>query len=134
MHYFEIIFKLNKFVWLLIFRAFKFLKQIENMQDNGKNDCITHNIDDFGNQGIFGAQEKIGKKELKNLCKPVIKSKHNCNIATQEIKVIVDGLNRPPFMWNLSLVDFDDKTPYGHISITNIVWNCLNCLIKLWVN
>jgi len=32
-------------------------------------------------------------------------------IATAEIKQIVDGLNRPPFMCNLSLVDFDDKSP-----------------------
>lgn len=32
-------------------------------------------------------------------------------IDTTEIKQIVDGLNRPPFMCNLSLVEFDDKPP-----------------------
>jgi hypothetical protein len=30
------------------------------------------------------------------------------NLSTTDIKLIVDGLNRPPFMSNLSLVEFDD--------------------------
>ena len=81
------------------------------MQDNGKNDSCMKNIDDFGNQGIFGAKEKAVKKDLKNLCKLISALNFITFIATQEIKLIVDGLNRPPFMWNLSLVDFDDKTP-----------------------
>ena len=46
---------------------------------------------------------------MKNLCKQNLAL--TPYLATQEIKQIVDGLNRPPFMCNLSLVDFDDKTP-----------------------
>ena len=32
-------------------------------------------------------------------------------LDTNEIKQVVDTLNRPPFMCNLSLVEFDDKAP-----------------------
>jgi len=42
-------------------------------------------------------------------------------LGTTEIKVIVDGLNRPPFMSNLSLVEFDDKAPLEYLELLNKV-------------
>jgi len=33
--------------------------------------------------------------------------------------MIVDGLNRPPFMSNLSLVEFDDKAPLELLELLN---------------
>ena len=41
------------------------------------------------------------------------------NIDTSEIKQIVDALNRPPFMSNLSLVEFDDKPPLELLELLN---------------
>ena len=38
---------------------------------------------------------------------------------TNEIKQIVDALNRPPFMSNLSLVEFDDKPPLELLELLN---------------
>ena len=43
------------------------------------------------------------------------------NLSTNEIKLIVDGLNRPPFMSNLSLVEFDDKAPLELLELLNTV-------------
>lgn len=43
------------------------------------------------------------------------------NLSTAEIKQIVDGLNRPPFMCNLSLVEFDDKAPLELLELLNKV-------------
>ena len=43
------------------------------------------------------------------------------NLTTTEIKQIVDGLNRPPFMANLSLVEFDDKAPLELLELLNKV-------------
>jgi len=40
-------------------------------------------------------------------------------IDTNEIKQIVDALNRPPFMSNLSLVEFDDKPPLELLELLN---------------
>ena len=40
-------------------------------------------------------------------------------LSTNEIKMIVDGLNRPPFMSNLSLVEFDDKAPLELLELLN---------------
>jgi intraflagellar transport protein 81 len=40
-------------------------------------------------------------------------------LNTNEIKTIVDGLNRPPFMCNLSLVEFDDKAPLELLELLN---------------
>ena len=40
-------------------------------------------------------------------------------LSTNEIKLIVDGLNRPPFMSNLSLVEFDDKAPLELLELLN---------------
>jgi len=42
-------------------------------------------------------------------------------ITTNDIKQIVDGLNRPPFMCNLSLVEFDDKPPLENLELLNKV-------------
>ena len=42
-------------------------------------------------------------------------------LSTNEIKLIVDGLNRPPFMSNLSLVEFDDKAPLEYLELLNRV-------------
>lgn len=42
-------------------------------------------------------------------------------LSTTEIKLIVDGLNRPPFMCNLSLVEFDDKAPLEYLELLNRV-------------
>ena len=47
-------------------------------------------------------------------------------LSTSEIKQIVDGLNRPPFMLNLSLVEFDDKAPLEYLEILNQVIGSLN--------
>lgn len=47
-------------------------------------------------------------------------------LSTTEIKQIVDGLNRPPFMLNLSLVEFDDKAPLEYLEILNQVLGSLN--------
>jgi len=41
------------------------------------------------------------------------------NISTTDIKAIVDSLNRPPFMSNLSLVEFDDKAPLELLELLN---------------
>ena len=41
------------------------------------------------------------------------------NLSTSEIKVTVDGLNRPPFMCHLSLVEFDDKMPLELLELLN---------------
>lgn len=41
------------------------------------------------------------------------------SLSTSEIKMIVDGLNRPPFMSNLSLVEFDDKAPLELLELLN---------------
>ena len=43
------------------------------------------------------------------------------SLSTAEIKMIVDGLNRPPFMSNLSLVEFDDKAPLELLELLNRV-------------
>jgi len=43
------------------------------------------------------------------------------SLSTTEIKMIVDGLNRPPFMSNLSLVEFDDKAPLELLELLNRV-------------
>jgi intraflagellar transport protein 81 len=40
---------------------------------------------------------------------------------TNEIKQIVDGLNREPFNLGLSLVDFDDKSPFELVELMNSV-------------
>jgi intraflagellar transport protein 81 len=40
-------------------------------------------------------------------------------LTTSDIKAIVDGLNRPPFMCNLSLVEFDDKAPLELLELLN---------------
>jgi len=40
-------------------------------------------------------------------------------LNTTEIKQIVDGLNRPPFMCNLSLVEFDDQAPLEYLELLN---------------
>ena len=42
-------------------------------------------------------------------------------MSTTEIKIIVDGLNKPPFMSNLSLVEFDDKAPLELLELLNRV-------------
>ena len=47
-------------------------------------------------------------------------------LSTTEIKQIVDGLNRPPFMLNLSLVEFDDKAPLELLEILNQVIGSLD--------
>lgn len=42
-------------------------------------------------------------------------------LATAEIKQIVTALNRPPFMQNLSLVEFDDRPPLELLELLNKV-------------
>lgn len=42
-------------------------------------------------------------------------------LSTADIKIIVDGLNRPPFMRNLSLVEFDDLPPLELLVLLNRV-------------
>ena len=44
------------------------------------------------------------------------------NLNTNEIKQIVDGLNRPPFMQHLSMVEFDDKAPLELLELVNRVF------------
>ena len=46
--------------------------------------------------------------------------------GTNEIKQIVDGLNREPFSLNMTLVDFDDKTPYELLELLNTVLGSLD--------
>ena len=48
------------------------------------------------------------------------------NLNTQEIKLIVDGLNRPPFMCHLSMVEFDDKAPLELLELVNKVFSHLD--------
>ena len=48
------------------------------------------------------------------------------NLNTQEIKLIVDGLNRPPFMCHLSMVEFDDKAPLELLELINRVFSHLD--------
>ena len=48
------------------------------------------------------------------------------NLNTQEIKLIVDGLNRPPFMCHLSMVEFDDKAPLELLELVNRVFTHLD--------
>ena len=48
------------------------------------------------------------------------------NLNTNEIKQIVDGLNRPPFMMHLSMVEFDDKAPLELLEIVNRVFTHLD--------
>jgi hypothetical protein len=62
----------------------------------------------YGNQNLFGnnqSQQKVFSKAP--------------NLNTGEIKQIVDALNRPPFMSNLSLVEFDDKPPMELMELLN---------------
>ena len=59
--------------------------------------------------GVFG-----GKTPAKAFGKAPI-------LNTTEIKYIVDALNRPPFMSNLSLVEFDDKAPLDLLELLNKV-------------
>ena len=47
-------------------------------------------------------------------------------LSTNDIKQIVDGLNRPPFMTNLSLVEFDDKAPLELLDLLNRVLGALD--------
>ena len=62
------------------------------------------------NQGLFG--NTFNGQTSKVFSKPP-------NLSTTEIKMIVDGLNRPPFMCNLSLVEFDDKAPLELLELLN---------------
>lgn len=48
------------------------------------------------------------------------------NLNTTEIKQIVDGLNRPPFMQHLSMVEFDDKAPLELLELVNRVFEHLD--------
>jgi intraflagellar transport protein 81 len=48
------------------------------------------------------------------------------SLSTADIKMIVDGLNRPPFMSNLSLVEFDDKAPLELLELLNRLLGHLN--------
>ena len=48
------------------------------------------------------------------------------NLNTVEIKLIVDGLNRPPFMQHLSMVEFDDKAPLELLELVNRVFTHLD--------
>ena len=48
------------------------------------------------------------------------------SLSTTDIKQIVDGLNRPPFMTNLSLVEFDDKAPLELLELLNRVLGALD--------
>jgi intraflagellar transport protein 81 len=48
------------------------------------------------------------------------------NLNTTEIKQIVDGLNKPPFMCHLSLVEFDDKPPLENLELINKILSNLN--------
>lgn len=44
------------------------------------------------------------------------------NLNTNEIKAVVDGLNRPPFMCHLSMVEFDDKAPLELLELVNRIF------------
>ena len=46
-------------------------------------------------------------------------------LNTFEIKQIVDGLNRPPFMQHLSMKQFDDKAPLELLELVNNVFLAL---------
>ncbi len=48
------------------------------------------------------------------------------SLMTSDIKQIVDCLNRPPFMTNLSLVEFDDKAPLELLELLNKVLGALD--------
>lgn len=48
------------------------------------------------------------------------------HLNTTEIKMAVDMLNRPPFMCNLSMVEFDDKAPMELIDMVNKVFGDLD--------
>lgn len=48
------------------------------------------------------------------------------HLNTTEIKLTVDNLNRPPFMCNLSMVEFDDKAPMELIDLINKVFSDLD--------
>ena len=48
------------------------------------------------------------------------------NLNTADIKQIVDGLNRPPFMQHLSMVEFDDKAPLELLELVNRVFSHLD--------
>jgi len=48
------------------------------------------------------------------------------NLNTNEIKIIVDGLNKPPFMCHLSMVEFDDKAPLELLELVNKVFSDLD--------
>ena len=48
------------------------------------------------------------------------------SLGTSEIKTIVEHLNRPPFMMNLSLVEFDDKAPLEYLEVLNRVLGSLD--------
>jgi len=48
------------------------------------------------------------------------------NLNTTEIKLIVDNLNRPPFMQHLSMVEFDDKAPLELLELVNKVFTSLD--------
>ena len=48
------------------------------------------------------------------------------NLNTTEIRQIVDGLNRPPFMQHLSMVEFDDKAPLELLELVNRVFEHLD--------
>ena len=61
-------------------------------------------------QGVFGAATPAAKLFAKAPA-----------LGTNEIKVIVESLNRPPFMSNLSLVEFDDKAPLEYLELLNRV-------------
>jgi hypothetical protein len=61
-----------------------------------------------GNQNLFGNQQSRQKTFSKAP-----------NLNTAEIKQIVDAVNRPPFMSNLSLVEFDDKPPLELLELLN---------------
>lgn len=59
------------------------------------------------NQGLFGQNQGRGKAMR--------------NLGTNEIKQIVDSLNLEPFSCNLTLVDFDDKTPFELVELMDTV-------------
>jgi intraflagellar transport protein 81 len=52
------------------------------------------------------------------------------NLNTSEIKMIVDGLNKPPFMCHLSMVEFDDKAPLELLELVNRVFTELDDVHK----
>ena len=68
----------------------------------------------FGGDGLFGQ-----KTPAKTFSKAP-------TLTTADIKAIVDALNRPPFMCNLSLVEFDDKAPLELLELLNKVLGSLD--------